>query len=170
MQWDAGVVPHSKQVVDAGRAHGATILNLRKRIQNSTDPKEKKFLLTILEREFGHIGFQKIDADIARRGSSMLGGRYPRPVVFLHIPRTGGRHFLQLLQSELGIVDPPMVHPEVLRTALRDRDKVFLDQPYFYVHFDSSVVPSLLDMLRVHDKLPRIVTFLRDPVERLVSE
>jgi hypothetical protein len=167
---DAAVPPRSKQVVEAARAKGAAILDLRKRIQNSTSPKEKKFLLTILEKEFSHVSLQKFDTDIARGGSSVLGGRYPRPVVFLHIPRTGGRHFLQLLQSELGIVNPPMVHPELLRAALRDRDFSFLDQPWFYVHFDSSVVPSFLHMLRVHDKLPRIVTFLRDPIERLVSE
>ena len=45
-----------------------------------------------------------------------------------------------------------------------------MDQPWYYVHFDSTVLPQLLRALRAHDKLPRLVTFLRDPVERLVSE
>ena len=188
-------IPRSERAALAAHELGAHIRELRQRIDASNDPTEKSILRSVLEAEFNHVNFQRANvlqqdqlkqrlapssAPHSQRTADTHDGVFSgavddadtlRPVVFVHIPKTGGRRFRDILESLLGQSRPAMVERDLVHKAVVENDFSFVhNQSWFYVHFDSAVLPTFLDILRVQGKLPRIVTFLRDPVQRLVSE
>lgn len=94
--------------------------------------------------------------------------------VFIHIPKTGGRRLTELLTEEYGAPIPGMYMPGVLERFRRGTIQ-FSFTRFVYVHFDDRGVPELLQFLKEetaqrHLPGPRIVTMVRDPVQRIISE
>ena len=94
--------------------------------------------------------------------------------VFIHIPKTGGRRLTELLNAEYGAPIPGMYIPGVMDRFRRGTIQ-FSFTRFVYVHFDDRGVPELLEMLKEetaqrHLPGPRIVTMVRDPVQRIISE
>ena len=169
----AMVVCFSLPTATFAHADNSNVRFIRERLSSSTDSLgslERDVLRAVLETAYTTpVLTSNANADDA---AAMLtpGGSFPSPVVFIHIPKTGGRHFRELLRGVFGDPDPAMVHGPVVQQWRARGNAVKVDSPWYYVHFDSSVVSSLLAELRRRGKSPRVVTFLRDPVERVVSE
>jgi len=94
--------------------------------------------------------------------------------VFIHIPKTAGRHLMELFTEEYGHPIPPMWTHTAARRYRRGALNMSFDR-YFYVHFDDQGVDELLQLANEITSArnlpsPRVVTVLRDPVQRIVSE
>ncbi len=94
--------------------------------------------------------------------------------VFVHTPKTGGRRMTELLEAEYGAAVPPMLILGDLE-RFRRGDVVMSFTRYLYLHFDGRHLPDLMLYLREQTAArglppPRVLTLLRDPVQRIVSE
>ena len=165
----------SRSIALKARARGQEIWDLRQRIAESDNDLEKDILRSVLESMF-------VDGSASSFASPLDGNAsdstdngndnnlYREPIVFLHIPRTGGHHLYNILEQALGTPQPRSLQMEDLRDAVASRNFTFLNQPWFYINAESTVIRPFLRMLKRHSRRPRVVTFLRDPIERVVSE